>query len=169
MDARERLRTPRLILREADEADAPFLLDLLNEPGFTQNIGDRGVRTLDDARGYVATALEASYRANGFGLWITTFHDGEPAGICGLIRRDGLDHPDIGYAFVERVWGQGLASEAAAATLDHGRRVLGMTTIVAITAPGNAPSQAVLRKIGLRFAGTIRVAGQQSDSAYFTT
>jgi RimJ/RimL family protein N-acetyltransferase len=164
------LETPRLILRHLAEGDEPFVLELLNDPGFLTNIGDRGVRDLEGARRYIEEGPAASYRVNGFGLWLTALKaTGEPIGICGLVKRDGLDHADVGYAILERHSGKGYATEAAAATLDYARSAIGLGTVVAITTPDNTPSQAVLAKIGLKPAGTIRLPGRDDDSAYFTT
>ena len=163
------LETERLTLHDLTQGDAPFILELLLSPGFLQNIGDRGVRDLDGARGYIDRA-QAGYAANGFGLWRADLKaTGEATGLAGLVRREGLDHPDVGYAFLEAFWGQGLASEAAAASLGYGRDVLGLETIVAITTPANLGSIAVLKKIGMKDAGLIRVPGHAEDSAYFTT
>jgi ribosomal-protein-alanine N-acetyltransferase len=163
------LETERLALAELTEADAPFILELLLSPGFKENIGDRGVHDLEGARGYVERA-RAGYVTNGFGLWRCDVKaTGEAAGICGLVKRDGLDHPDVGYAFLERFWGRGYASEAAAASLAYGRDVVGLSTIVAITTPKNAPSIAVLKKIGMRDAGLIQLPGHDGESSFFTT
>src|ERR1700755_2812778 len=97
-------------------------------PGFRENIGDRGVSDLEGARGYIERA-QAGYATNGFGLWRADLKaSGEPAGLCGLVKRDGLEHPDVGYAFLERFWGQGLASEGAAASLAYGLDELGLPT-----------------------------------------
>ncbi|THD56146.1 GNAT family N-acetyltransferase [Phenylobacterium sp.] len=163
------LATERLILSELTAEDAPFILELLMSRGFRENIGDRGVRDLDGAKSYIERA-QAGYAANGFGLWrcdITA--TGEAAGLCGLVKRDGLQHPDVGYAFLEAFWGRGYASESAAASLAYGRGTLGLPVIVAITTPANLGSIAVLKKIGLRNAGLMRLPGYDHDSAYFTT
>lgn len=163
------LETERLTLSEAIAGDAPFILELLLSRGFIENIGDRGVRDLESAGGYIER-LQTSYAANGFGLWRCDLKaTGEPVGICGLVKRDGLDHPDVGYAFLERFWGGGLATEAAAACLTYGRETLGLPVILAITTPANLGSIAVLKKIGLRDAGLIRIPGYDHDSSFFTT
>jgi len=163
------LETERLVLHELTAEDAPFVLDLLMSRGFRENIGDRGVSDLEGARAYIDRA-RAGYAANGFGLWRADVKaTGEAAGLAGLVKRDGLEHPDVGYAFLEGFWGRGYATEAAAASLAYGRDVLGLKTIVAITTPTNLGSIAVLMKIGLRDAGQIRVPGYSVDSAYFTT
>jgi [ribosomal protein S5]-alanine N-acetyltransferase len=148
---REILRTARLALREITPDDAAFLLELLNTREFKDNIGDRKVRSLDDARAYIDNSIRASYLRHGMGLWLVLdVHSGQSIGICGLLKRDTLEHPDVGYAFLPASFGQGYATEAAAACLAHGRSVLGLTTICAIVAAHNAASIKVLEKIGLR-------------------
>lgn len=165
----EVLRTERLILRHLTEADAPFVLELLNEPGFVENIGDRGVRDLEGARRYVSEGPGASYRQYGYGLWLVARREGEPIGICGLVKREGLEHADLGYALLQRHWRQGYASEAAAAVLDYARRVIGLTRILAITKPGNRASIAVLERVGLRQDGVVRLPGADEDSRLFVS
>ncbi|WP_411286534.1 GNAT family N-acetyltransferase [Phenylobacterium sp.] len=170
MSGRPILETDRLALREATESDAPFVLELLNERGFIENIADRGVRTLGQARAYIAERIVGSYEANGFGMWLTWEKDtGQPVGLAGLVRREGLDDPDIGYAFVERAWGRGLAQEAAAAVLRHACGTLGIEKLTAITTPENRASMAVLEKIGMKFARMIQLPGIEGESTYFTT
>ena len=162
------LETERLFLRHLTPDDDVFILELLNEPGFLENIGDRKVRTLEDARRYVADGPAASYALHGFGLWwVGLKATAAPVGICGLIKRDVLDHPDIGYAFLARFSGQGFASEAGAAVLAYGRKALGLTRIVAITKPDNHGSIRVLEKIGLTFNGMILLPDHGGDSRYF--
>lgn len=113
------VETPRLYLREAHEDDAAFIVTLLNEPGFIRYIGDRKVRTLDDARGYIAK-LREHYQRHGFGLYTVVLKDREtPIGICGLLKRDALESPDIGFAFLSAYEGHGYAYEAASASLRH--------------------------------------------------
>jgi [ribosomal protein S5]-alanine N-acetyltransferase len=170
VSAVEVLRTGRLVLRCLTEADAPFILELLNEQGFIDNIGDRGVRDLRGARRYVTDGPGASYQKYGYGLWLVALlESGEPIGICGLVKRVGLEDADVGYALLERFWGKGYAQEAAAATLNHARDVIGLTRVVAITAPSNIGSIAVLERIGMKAAGTIQLPGHSGESAYFTT
>ena len=163
------LETERLVLREVEAADAAFLLELLNSPGFLENIGDRGVRDEDQARAYISERVVASYRDHGFGMWLTEQKsDHRPVGLAGLVRREGLEHPDVGYAFLQQAWGQGYAQEAAAAVLAHARGPLGITVLSAITTPENFASMAVLRKIGFTYQGMIELPGIDRESAYFT-
>lgn len=163
------LETERLRLREADGGDAAFMLELLNSPGFLENIGDRGVRTLDDAAAFIEDRLRRSYREHGFGLWICVQkRDGKPVGIAGVVRRAGLDTPDLGYAFLQLVWGQGYAQEAAAAVLAHAQGPLGIPELAAITSLENFASMAVLRKIGFTYRGVIRIPGIDRENTHFT-
>ncbi|MBS1785279.1 MAG: GNAT family N-acetyltransferase [Acidobacteria bacterium] len=144
------LDTPRLHLRPFQLDDAAFVLRLLNEPSFIENIGDKGVRTLDDARRYLTTGPMASYAAHGHGLLaVERTSDGAPIGMCGLLKRDTLEHPDLGYAFFPEAWGQGYALEAARAVLQNAKR----DRVLAIVSPGNAASIRLLEKLGFTFEG----------------
>ncbi|WP_293899659.1 GNAT family N-acetyltransferase [Phenylobacterium sp.] len=163
------LETERLVLREAVAEDAPFILALLNSPGFLENIGDRGVRTEDEARAYIVERMIGSYDQHGFGMWLTLQKaDAAPVGLAGLVRREGLDVPDVGYAFAPRAWGRGYAQEAAAAVLAHAQGPLGIPILAAITSPENFASMAVLRKIGFTFVGMITLPGAERESTHFT-
>ncbi len=162
------LKTGRLELRELSFADDAFILELLNEPGFLRHIGDKGVRSLSDARQYIARGPMASYRRCGFGLYLVSLAGGEESvGICGLLKRDTLPDVDVGFAFLSRHWSKGYAVESAAAVLDHGRRQLGLTRMVAITEPENHGSIAVLEKIGLKFERMVRLAADPHDLKLF--
>ena len=163
------LETERLVLREVVEDDAAFILELLNSPGFLENIGDRGVRDEDQARTFIEERMRASYRDNGFGLWVAVQKsDNRPVGLAGLVKREGLETPDVGYAFLQIVWGRGYAQEAAAAVLAHAQGPLGIPKLAAITSPENFASLAVLRKIGFTFHGMIELPGIERESTYFT-
>jgi len=162
------LETERLILRKLTPEDAEFIRELLNEPAFIQNIGDKGVKTIDDARVYILSGPMASYARFGFGLYRVELKEtGEPIGICGLLKRDSLEDVDIGFAFLEKFWAKGFAYESAAATMEYGRAVLKIPRIVAITSPDNEASIRVLAKIGLRFEKMIRMPGSTEDTRLF--
>ena len=146
------LETKRLVLRELTVEDADFILQLLNEPAFILFIGDRGVRTQDEARAYIEKNITPSYEKNGFGLYLVEMKEvATPLGICGLINRDDLPDIDIGYAFLEAYRGNGYATESAEAIMDFGRTVVGLKRIVGITAVDNQSSINVLEKVGLHF------------------
>jgi RimJ/RimL family protein N-acetyltransferase len=152
------LETDRLRLRRISTDDAPFILELLNEPSWLRHIGDKGVRTIEDARAYILNGPVAMYARHGFGLYVAERKDGDiPVGLCGLIKRDALDDVDIGFALLPEHWNHGYAYEAAAATMAFGRDVLGLTRIVAIVSPDNAASTKLLGKLGLRFERKIRL------------
>lgn len=164
------IQTERLLLRELTPADAPFILELVTDPAFLQNIGDRGVRDLDTAARYIADGPAASYARNGFGLWRVELRDGgEPIGMCGLLRRDALPGPDIGYAYLPRHRARGYAQEAGAAVLRYARDVLALPRVLAIVHPANAASIRVLERLGLRDEGTMRMNGESHDVRLFAT
>lgn len=154
------LETDRLTIRRMSVDDAPFMLRLLNEPSWLRFIGDRGVRTLAEARRYIETGPVDSYARLGFGFCLVELREdpdrGVPIGICGLAKRDYLDDVDIGYALLPQHEGRGYAVEAARAVLAHARAELGLARIVATTRPANAGSQKVLDRLGLRFERAIR-------------
>lgn len=153
------LSTPRLELRELAEDDAPFILELLNDPSFIRNIGDRNVGTLDDAREYIRKGPLASYRQHGFGLWLVRIKgEGTPIGISGLLKRDALDAPDIGFAYLPAFHGMGYGYEAARAVLDHARDTLRLPRVVAIVNADNEPSARLLEKLGMRFERSVRLS-----------
>jgi [ribosomal protein S5]-alanine N-acetyltransferase len=162
------LETERLILRQMRAEDAEFIFELVNEAAFIRNVGDKGVRALDDARNYILTGPVASYAKFGFGLYLVALRDtGDAIGICGLLKRDSLEDVDIGFAFLERFRRKGFAYESAAAVMGYGRNELGLKRIVAITSTDNEGSMRVLEKIGLRFEKMIRMPGSDEDTRLF--
>jgi len=161
LDAREDTnviaRTERLSLRHFTLNDAPFVLRLLNDPSFLQYIGDRGVRTLEDAENYLRCGPLASYVANGHGLDAVVLHEGDICiGMCGIVRRDTLPGPDLGYAFLPEYTGAGLAEEATRAALKHARDALHFSEMLAIVQPDNAASIRLLHKLGFVESDTLQ-------------
>jgi RimJ/RimL family protein N-acetyltransferase len=151
------LETGRLTLRPFVLGDARFVLGLLNEPSFLLHIGDKGVRTEDEARRYIADGPLASYARSGYGLYVVELREGRsPIGICGLLKRDWLEDVDLGFALLPPYWGHGYAFEAAAAVLAQGRGQFGLRRIVAITSLENEPSIRLLGKLGFRFERVAR-------------
>ena len=164
------IETDRLILRHLSTADVEFVLQLLNEPSFIRYIGDKQVRTLDDARAYVLDGPIKSYATYGFGLNLVELKpDRTPIGICGLLRRDTLPDPDIGFAFLPGYWNQGYAFEAAAAVMKHARENLGVDRILAITVPDNDASAKLLTKIGFRFDRVMKLSEDAAEVKLFTS
>jgi RimJ/RimL family protein N-acetyltransferase len=166
----EVLETERLRLRFFDLNDADFVLQLLNEPAFREHIGDKGVRTVEDARQYLQNGPIDSYERFGYGLNMVELKDsGEAIGMCGLVRRETLDDADIGYAFLERFWSNGYARESAEAILNHARDTLGLNRIVAIVTPRNVSSIRLLEKIGLTFERMIRLSNDEEELQFFVS
>jgi len=164
------VETERLTLRRLEIGDAAFILGLLNDPSFLRFIGDKGVRTLDDAREYISSGPIASYERFGFGLYLTARKDDDvPIGICGLLKRDSLMDVDVGFAFLPRFWSKGYALEAASAVMAHGRNVLGLTRIVAITSPANEASIRLLEKLGMRFESMVRLSADSPEILLFAS
>ncbi len=144
--------TSRLSLRRLSENDAPFVVALLNEPSFRENIGDRGVRNIADAHRYLREGPLAMYARYGFGLWhVSRKSDGAGIGMCGLLKRDNLPDADLGYAYFPAYWRQGYALEAAAASLRHGAQALDLRRVLGVVSAGNIASIRVLEKAGMRF------------------
>jgi ribosomal-protein-alanine N-acetyltransferase len=151
------LTTERLTLREMTGDDAPFVLELLNDPSFIRNIGDRGVRTLDDARAYVMKGPVASYGEHHYGLWLVELkQDATPIGMCGLLKRDVLEYPDVGFAYLPGFQSKGYGFEAARAVLDYARDVLCLPRVLAIVNVDNVASARLLEKLGLAFTGLVQ-------------
>lgn len=152
------LETERLILRWFTPGDAAFIFDLLNQPSWKRFIGDRGIDSHEAAGYYIERTLLASYRQHGFGLYAVE-HKAEPAlaGMCGLIKRDGLGDIDIGFAFLPRFEAQGLAYEAASAVLAFSANTLGLARVVAIASIDNERSARLLERLGMRYEGLVRL------------
>ena len=146
------LQTRRLILRKLTVKDAPFILQLLNTESFKKYVGDRKIYNLDAAENYILNGVLRSYTDNGFGLWLFQLKtDMTAIGICGLIKREGLQDIDIGFAMLPEFEKNGYAFEIASATLKYGHRKLGIGRIVAITTKDNKQSIKLLVKIGLQY------------------
>jgi len=143
--------SPRLCFDELTEADAGFILRLTNSEGWLRYIGDRGVRSHEDAIRYIEDGPRRLYREHGYGLWrISRLDEPTPMGLCGLVRRDSLPGPDLGFAFLPEFWGRGYAREAAEATLAYVRDTLQLPGLLAICQQDNAASLALLAHLGFR-------------------
>jgi ribosomal-protein-alanine N-acetyltransferase len=163
------LETERLSLRKLSERDAEFILELLNEPSFLRNIGDKGVRNNVDAIQYILAGPIHNYQRYGFGQWLVELKDsGVPIGMCGLTKKDALPDADIGFAFLPRYWSKGYAVEAALAVMAYSSRDLGLRRIVAVVNPDNKGSIRVLEKIGLKFERMVRLAEGGPEIKLFT-
>ena len=158
------LETHRLRLRRLSVDDAGFVLRLLNEPSFIQNIGDRGVRAVEDARAYILNGPVASYEKHGFGLWMVETKESEThIGICGLLKREVLEDVDIGYALLPEFWSKGYALESASGVLSYAREKLGLNRVVAVVNPKNQSSIRLLEKLGFAFEKMVRLSADAPE------
>jgi RimJ/RimL family protein N-acetyltransferase len=162
------LTAGRVRVRPLTLADAAFIVTLLNDPAFIRNIGDRGVRTDEDARAYLTAGPLASYVRHGFGLCAVE-SGGAPIGICGLLHRDELTSPDLGFAFLPEFRSRGYAFEAAGAVKADAHARLGFETVFAIVNPDNTPSIRLLEKLGFQFERMFRLRTETIDLRLYTT
>ena len=162
------LETEILIIEEANLSDAPFFLRLLNSPNWLEFIGDRNIKSLEDATKYVQESLIDNYTKNGYGFYKTSLREtNQSIGAIGFLKRDYLEFPDIGYAILPNHEGKGYISEAAKAILEYGQSKLHLKEIVAFTTEENLASQKILSKIGLHFIGKRALDGE--EFLYFST
>ena len=161
--------TGRLFLRPMLEEDAEFILELLNDPSFIRNIGDRKVRTREGAKAYITDGPVASYARNGFGLYLVELKETrEPMGMCGLIRRNTLKDVDIGYAFLPKFWSKGYAFEAAQAMKQYAQESIGLKRLVAVVDPENLPSIRLLEKLGMKFERMVKLSEDDIELKLFS-
>jgi RimJ/RimL family protein N-acetyltransferase len=157
-------QTRRLRLRLLDAGDASFVLRLVNDPAWIRYIGDRSVRTLDDAVRYIEHGPVTMYAKHGFGLYLVELAPtGQAIGICGLVKRDALEDVDLGYAFLPEFWGHGYAFESALAVLGYARTTLGLRRIAAVLTRDNRRSIRLLEKLGFRPEGTVRLRPDEEE------
>ncbi|MBA4317275.1 MAG: GNAT family N-acetyltransferase [Flavobacterium sp.] len=163
-----KIETERLIIREYTFEDDIFILKLLNDPSFIENIVDKNVRTTEAARNYLSTGPMSSYEKNGFGLWCITLKEGNiPIGMCGLIKRDVLDDIDIGYAFLPEYCSKGYAIESVAAVKKYANINLGIKRVVAVVNPDNARSIKLLEKMNFVYEKMVRLAPEEKEIKLF--
>lgn len=162
------IKTERLSIGQFSLDDAPFILRLLNEPTFIENIADKGVRDLDGARDYLRRGPMASYERYGFGLWLVRLvENNKPIGMAGLLKRDYLEHIDIGYALVPEYCGAGYAFEMTSAVMRYAAEVLNAKQIMAIVSEENEPSITLLGKLGFAPDGMLHVPGDGNKTRLF--
>ncbi|TQV74743.1 GNAT family N-acetyltransferase [Aliikangiella marina] len=162
------IETDRLILRDFTLDDAAFVLNLVNEPSWLENIGDKNVHNLQDAEDYILNGPMKSYQENGYGLYMAELKlKSVPVGMCGLVKRDFFVEPDVGFAFLPEYWGLGFASESAKAVLEFARDELSIDRVLGITNIDNRGSMRVLEKIGLKYDKIVDLPGYQEQSRLF--
>lgn len=161
--------TERLKLRELTLDDTSFITELVNSEGWLRYIGDRNIKTKAQAQAYLENGPIKSYRENGFGLWLVELkEDKTPIGMCGILKRDQLEHPDIGFAFLPAFTGKGFAFEAAGATMRYANGKLNLSDICAIVMPENKSSVKLLEKIGMKYSKPFRFPDGKEELALYT-
>lgn len=164
------LETERLKLRHFTIDDTPFIIELLNSPAWIKFIGDRNVKTEEQAQAYLLNGPIKSYKDNGYGLsMVETAHDKTPIGMCGIINRADLEGPDIGFAFLPEYIGKGYGYEIAAATLAYAMNILKIPSVFAVTLPNNTASIKLLEKIGLHFKNNFSFPDKEEVLMLFST
>ena len=162
------LETERLLLTRLSYDDCEFIFELVNESSFKQYIGDKSVKTFDDARIYLRDGPMCSYQRFGYGLFLVSPKDVDmPAGICGLVKRQKFDDPDIGFAFLQRYRDNGYALESARAVLEYGFAKLNLQRIIAMADPDNERSIRLLERLGLAFERKVRMPEDDHDINLF--
>ena len=156
--------TKRLIIRHFRESDSDFILKLLNEESFIKNIGDKQVRTNDDAIKYLKEGPLASYQQHVFGLNVVLLKDSlKPIGMCGLLKRDQLEYPDLGYALLPEYCAMGYAKEAAKVVIKNAHEKHKLTHVLAFTSQNNTPSNTLLKRLGFIFKRRINMNGSDDN------
>lgn len=163
------LETDRTILREVADADAAFILDLLNQPSFIKFIGDRNVRTFEQAREYIESRFTQSYKTHGFGMWAIDLKANQTTiGICGFVKRETLPDADIGFALLPQYEKRGYAFEAADAVMRYGRNELNLPRVLAITTQHNESSIKLLEKLGFKFERLVKISDDGEELKLFS-
>jgi RimJ/RimL family protein N-acetyltransferase len=164
-----RLETERLYLRRITLDDADLMLAIWNDPAFVRNVGDRGIRTDEQAREAIQSGPLQLFADRGYGPYaMVQKTDGVRIGLCGLFRRDFLEHPDIGFALLPGYRGKRFASEAAQAVVAHARDDLGLEQITAIVSPENTPSVALIETLGLSFSRMVTMPGEEKEICLYS-
>jgi RimJ/RimL family protein N-acetyltransferase len=163
------LETERLQLSRLSYDDCEFIVELVNEPSFKRYIGDKNVKSQDDARRYLREGPIGNYEQFGYGLFLVNLRDTEtPAGICGLVKREEFEDPDIGFAFLKRYRENGYASESAKAVLEYGFETLELRRIIALADPDNEPSLRLLERLGFVYEREVRMPEDNHDINLFS-
>lgn len=164
------VETKRLTLDKASLNDAGFFHKLMNSTTWLEFIGDRGIRSEHEAADYIQNGLIYSYDRYGFGLYKIELKENKvPIGICGFVKRDYLDHADIGFAMLPNYEGLGFMLEAALACMSFGYNSLGLNPILAVTTFENTRSKHLLQKIGLHEIGKIKPPLFENEFLLFST
>lgn len=158
------METERLIIQPTTLSDAPFLLELMNQPKWKANIGDRNLHTIADAENYIKEKMLPHFESHGFGNYIVRLKsNGTPIGNCGIYTRANLPDADIGYALITAYEGKGYALEAAQRMKRAALEDFKLSNLYGYTSKSNMASQNLLLKLGMQPFGTARFEGETED------
>lgn len=165
----EVLQTERLTLRKLNLNDTAFIIELVNSPGWLQYIGYRNIHTTEDANKHLEDGPLKSYEQNGFGLLLIQLKStGAPIGMCGLLKREALPLPDLGYALLPAYEGKGYITEATSAYLAYVAQQLQIEKLMAITNVDNEKSIRVLEKLHFVFERYMNLSGDDHPVRLFS-
>lgn len=164
-----KINTERLLIQAMTIIDAGFMLQLMNTPTWINHIGNRQIYDNTAASNYIVNNIINSYNVNGFGLYLVkTKPDNKAIGICGIVKREGLAIPDLGFALLPTYTGKGFATEASKAIVAYARDHLGLSELAGITKLDNKASISVLEKVGMSFQRMIQLPQDSAEFALFS-
>lgn len=162
------LETDRMVVRQLTVDDAEFILRLVNEPSFIANIGDRGIRSIEQASNYLLDGPIRSYNRHGHGPYLVALKTSLiPIGMCGLLKREEFDEMDLGYALLPEFWSRGLAFEVSTALLQFAHSSLGASRVLGLVSPDNQQSIRLLEKLGFAFTELRQVKADGLPTAIY--
>lgn len=162
--------TERLIIRPMSLEDKELIFRLYNSPKFIQYIGDRNIKSVEDAENYIKNRFLPQFEKLGFGNYLVMTKEGnEKIGGVGIFEREGLDIVDIGYSLLEEFEGKGYAYEAAQKVKSIGMEEFGLAKISAIISKDNLSSQKLIEKLGFVFKKYVTLPGENEELNYYET
>ena len=163
------LETDRLLVREYVEEDAEAFFKLNTDPEVLRFVPDKALQSVEQARQILIHHPIADYSKHGFGRGACILKStGEQIGFAGLKYLEELGEVDVAYRFLPKYWGQGLATEAALASVRFGFADLDLKKIIGLVMPENVASVRVLEKTGLRYSETVSFGGHQFSKYVIT-
>ncbi|KIA90257.1 GNAT family acetyltransferase [Kaistella jeonii] len=162
------LETERLFLKPISKPDASFILELYNSATFIKFIGDKKIRSLEDAENYITEKFLPQLERLGYGNYLVVRKsDEKKIGAVGIFERKGLDVQDIGFSFLDEFQGKGYGFESASKLLEIAFSEFNLNGISAITSKENIASQNLIKKLGLKYLKTVQLPNEDVELLYF--
>lgn len=160
--------TERLILKPTDLEDVDLIFELMNSPKWLEYIGDRNIKTKEDARQYILDKHLPNFENNGYGSYTVILKEnGNKVGSSGLFQRDVLEVVDIGFAFLPEYEKKGYGYESSNKILEVAKTEFGLNKVSAITLPNNIASQKLIEKLGLTYQKMIQLSQDDDALMYY--